>query len=170
MKLYEKLLLGGVGTAGAGLTAWKTMFPWIGYDLQLMNTGRKLLAKRVEAMESFLIDKFEKHVANQPKKPFIIFEDAIFTYEYVDQMANKVANLARSWGLKALDVVAMMIQNEPAFVWTFLGKNLSQLFFFPFSRFLSFSQSTTSCTILYVIIFYYRTHLNLFLLFVRMNF
>ncbi|XP_059148320.1 long-chain fatty acid transport protein 2-like [Physella acuta] len=121
MKFYEKVLIGSVGTASAGVVAWKTMFPWIGHDLKLLKAGGKVMKQRESAMSSLLIDKFEKLVVDTPKKPFIIYEDNIYTYEFVDQMACKIANIAKSWGLKPRDCVAIMIQNEPSFIWTFLG-------------------------------------------------
>ena len=103
------------------MVAWKSLFPWLEHDIKLMKAGKRLMKTREEAMMSLLIDKFEQHVANHPRKVFIEFEDNLFTYEFIDQMACRVANLARSWGLKQRDCVAIMIQNEPAFVWTFLG-------------------------------------------------
>ncbi|GFO37969.1 very long-chain acyl-coa synthetase [Plakobranchus ocellatus] len=121
MKFYQKVLAGSAGATGAGLVAWKTMFPWLEYDIQLMKAGKKLYKLKDEAMKSFLIDKFEEKVAMTPKKPLVIFEDNIYTYEFIDQMACKVANIGKSWGLRRGDCVAMMIENEPSFVWTFLG-------------------------------------------------
>ncbi|RUS86755.1 hypothetical protein EGW08_005478 [Elysia chlorotica] len=121
MKWYQKAIAASAGATGAGLLAWKTMFPWLEYDIQLAKMGKKIMSLREEALKTFLIDKFEEKVANTPKKAFIIFEDNIFTYEYMDQMACRVANVAKSLGLKRGDCVAMMIENEPSFVWTFLG-------------------------------------------------
>jgi solute carrier family 27 fatty acid transporter 2/solute carrier family 27 fatty acid transporter 6 len=64
---------------------------------------------------------FEENVARSPKKTFILFEDRHYPYEFVDVMANKIANLATTWNLPTDSPIAMMIENEPAFVWTFLG-------------------------------------------------
>ena len=36
-------------------------------------------------------------------------------------MANKVARVGQRLGLKAGDTAAILIYNEPAFIWTFLG-------------------------------------------------
>lgn len=121
MKAYQKVLLGSAGTVGAGVVALDRMFPWLKYDLQLIKAGKNMLRFRDMAMNSQLIDKFEKLVQESPRKTFIIFEDNHYTYEFVDHMACKVANITRSWGLRPRDCVAMMIQNEPAFIWTFLG-------------------------------------------------
>ncbi|XP_052795945.1 long-chain fatty acid transport protein 2-like [Mya arenaria] len=119
----DKLILGTAGAVGAGILSWRAFFPWIGYDLRMMknggNAGKKLMADQVN--KRFLINMFEEAVEKYPKKPFIIFEDRIYTYEFVDQQTNRVANIAAKWGLKVGDCVAIMIENEPAFIWTFLG-------------------------------------------------
>jgi solute carrier family 27 fatty acid transporter 2/solute carrier family 27 fatty acid transporter 6 len=39
----------------------------------------------------------------------------------MNEQANKVANIAAKWGLKVGECVAIMIENEPSFIWTFLG-------------------------------------------------
>nr|KAG5697722.1 hypothetical protein BaRGS_006244 [Batillaria attramentaria] len=54
----------------------------------------------------------------------LIFEDCVYTYEFMEEQANRVANMMRNLGLKRDDTVALMIHNEPAFVWTFLGEDL----------------------------------------------
>ncbi|XP_069137930.1 long-chain fatty acid transport protein 6-like isoform X2 [Argopecten irradians] len=69
----------------------------------------------------FLIDKFEEHVRAHPKKVFLYFEDKEYSYEFIDAMANKMANIILGYDLKPGDTVAAMIQNEPSFVWTLLG-------------------------------------------------
>ncbi|XP_046574399.1 LOW QUALITY PROTEIN: very long-chain acyl-CoA synthetase-like [Haliotis rubra] len=121
--MLDKVVYGVAGAAGASVVAWKTMFPWINHDLKIIKVQKRLKTEKDKDLESgeFLIDRFEKHVYNQPRKPFIIFEGNVFTYEYIDQQANRVANVVRTWGLSVGDTVAMMIYNEPAFVWTFLG-------------------------------------------------
>lgn len=49
-------------------------------------------------------------------------QDKIYTYEYIDRQATKVANLALSLGLKQKDTVALLLFNGPEFIWTFFGK------------------------------------------------
>ncbi|CAL1544471.1 unnamed protein product [Lymnaea stagnalis] len=121
MKFYEKVLLGAAGTAGTGVVAVKTLFPWIQHDLRQMNVESRMMKFQEKEMQSFLIDKFEKHVQDTPKKPFIIFENTVYTFELIDQLACKVAYIAKGLGLGPRDCVAIMIQNEPSFIWTFLG-------------------------------------------------
>ena len=122
MKWYQKVIAGSAGATGAGLLAYKAIFPWLKYDVELIKVGKRIASLRDEALTTFIIDKFEESVAKTPKKAFIIFEDNIYTYEFVDQMACRVANIAKAWGLRKGDCVAIMIENEPSFVWTFLGE------------------------------------------------
>ena len=100
------------------------LFAGVEHDIEELKQ-REDLAKGLEKeLDSHFIDKFEACVASHPKKPFVVFEDTVYTYEEMDRMACRVANVAKSWGLKPRDCVAIMIQNEPAFIWTFYGKNL----------------------------------------------
>ena len=119
----DKVLIGAAGALGAGVLSWRAFFPWIGYDLTMMKHGRHAAKQMMEDQEKkrFLVSKFEDAVERSPKKPFIIFEDRIYTYEFVNEQANKTANIAAKWGLKIGECVAIMIENEPAFIWTFLG-------------------------------------------------
>ncbi|KAL8606639.1 hypothetical protein ACOMHN_025738 [Nucella lapillus] len=117
----DTALVGLAGVTGAGILAWKSAFPWINYDLQTIRIGLKLKKSEEDVMTGFLIDKFESHVARHPQKAMLIYEDSIYTYQFVNQQANMVANVARQLGLKNGDSVALMIHNEPAFAWTLLG-------------------------------------------------
>ncbi|XP_076105117.1 long-chain fatty acid transport protein 2-like [Mytilus galloprovincialis] len=119
----EAALLGVGGVVGVSLAAWRTLFPWIGYDLPILKLGRKYGKKTMtDALNGhFLVDLFEISAKNNPKKPFIIFQDRIFTYEFMNEQACRVANIVLQMGLKLGDTVAILVSNEPAFVWTFLG-------------------------------------------------
>ncbi|XP_061172698.1 long-chain fatty acid transport protein 6-like [Saccostrea echinata] len=123
MSKQQKAILIASGLVGTGYAAWKTWFPWIGDDIQTIQATLKALKKigqHISQMRTVL-DMFEDDVTRVPNKTFIIFEDRQYSYEFVDSMANKVANLAASWNLPRDTPVAMMIENEPAFVWTFIG-------------------------------------------------
>ncbi|XP_062606097.1 long-chain fatty acid transport protein 2-like [Saccostrea cucullata] len=119
----DKVLMGLGGVAGVSVAAWQTMFPWIKYDLQYMKYGKGIgqrLAQDV-ANGRYIIDMFENSVAKFPKKPMIIFENREYTYEFINEQAKKVANIAYEWKCQTGDAVALICQNSPAFVWTFLG-------------------------------------------------
>ena len=119
------MLLGAAGAVGAGVISWRAFFPWIQYDLKFMKYGRVAGAAllRDNLNERFLINMFEENVEKYPNKPFVIFEDKIYTYAFMNEQVNKTANIAMQWGLKLGDCVAIMMENEPAFIWTFLGNN-----------------------------------------------
>ncbi|XP_033750776.1 long-chain fatty acid transport protein 6-like [Pecten maximus] len=115
------VILGAAG--GVATVAWRMLFPWIRDDLTTIRSTNRQASKSIRDAKNgrFIIDMFEEQVRRVPKKPFILFEDKIYTYEFVNTMANRVANLALTWGLKQGDSVATLIYNEPAFVWTLLG-------------------------------------------------
>jgi hypothetical protein len=119
----NKILLGVAGTVGVGVISWRALFPWIGYDIEVMKKGArygKVLNKDITSGR-FPINMFEEAVEKYPKKAFVIFEDRVYSYEFMNDQANKVANIAAKWGLKVGECVAIMIENEPSFIWTFLG-------------------------------------------------
>ncbi|RUS69208.1 hypothetical protein EGW08_023029 [Elysia chlorotica] len=97
------------------------LFSGVEYDINELKSNEAAVKHIMQEMKTHLIDKFEALVAKQPKRPFLVYDDMIFTYEAIEDMACRVANIARSWGLQAGDCVAIMIQNEPSFVYTFLG-------------------------------------------------
>ena len=120
----EKVALGAAGALGAGIISWRAFFPWIQYDLKLMKYGKRAGQAILSDNEKgrFIINMFEENVEKHPNKAFVIFEDKIFTYGFMNEYVNKTANIASQWGLEVGDCVAIMIENEPAFIWTFLGK------------------------------------------------
>lgn len=130
MTSLDKVLFGAAGVTGAAIATWRTMFPWIGDDIQTYRAVKRMTERVKDDFinERYIIDMFEEHVARQPEKPFILFEDKVYTYGFVDDMANRVANVAAKWKLDIEDTVAIMIENEPSFVWFLLG--LLHLFYF----------------------------------------
>ncbi|OWF53947.1 very long-chain acyl-CoA synthetase-like [Mizuhopecten yessoensis] len=119
----KNVLYGAAGTVGGALIAWRSMFPWIGDDLTTMLGLKQISDKMNPDLDNgvYIIDKFEEHVKQHPKKVFLYFEDREYSYELVDAMANKIANIILSLDISPGDTVAAMIQNEPSFVWTLLG-------------------------------------------------
>ena len=68
------------------------------------------------------IDCFEKAARLHPSRPFLKFNDEVYTYGEMQKRINKVANMAVAMGLKKNDVVAIIMYNEPAYLWTWMGK------------------------------------------------
>ncbi|XP_056008267.1 long-chain fatty acid transport protein 2-like [Ostrea edulis] len=116
-------LMGIGGFTGLSIVAWQTMFPWLKYDLQfiktVMNVGKRIADDEVN--ERYLVRMFEESVAKYPKKTMVIFEDREYTYEFMNEQAKRVANIAYEWRFKTGETVALLMQNHPAFIWIFLG-------------------------------------------------
>ncbi|XP_056134639.1 long-chain fatty acid transport protein 2-like [Lampris incognitus] len=69
-----------------------------------------------------ILDRFLDRVAARPQKPFIVFENSTYTYGDADEQSNKVARALQTHaGVKAGDSVALLLGNEPFFIWMWLG-------------------------------------------------
>ncbi len=55
------------------------------------------------------------------KSPFLYFKDEVFSYEEMNERANKMANGYRSMGVKKGDRVASMMPNCPEFIFHWFG-------------------------------------------------
>lgn len=123
MSKTDKILLGAAGTFGIGLASWRAFFPYLADDICLVRATRRASASVTKSVlaDRRIIDMFEEGVAKHPTKTFIICDDKFYTYQFIDDMANRLANVVAKWNINQNDTVAMMIYNEPAFVWTFLG-------------------------------------------------
>ena len=120
------LLLGIAGTSGIIFIFLRYFWPGLVLDWIYIRARKRILdfvAKYMEA-KKFLIDVFEDKVSENPLKTFLIFEDNKYSYAEVDKMANMVARAALEIGLKPGDNVALLLYNEPVFVWTYLGSLL----------------------------------------------
>ncbi|XP_078619598.1 long-chain fatty acid transport protein 2-like isoform X2 [Branchiostoma floridae x Branchiostoma japonicum] len=92
-------------------------------DGPLIEAGQALeaqLGKLLEAGGSVLTQLADA-VRSHPDKPFLLCGTEAHTYGEVDAVANRVANFFHNRGFHKGDTVALLIYNEPAFVWTFLG-------------------------------------------------
>lgn len=121
--VQEKVLLGIGGTVGLSLAAWRSFFPWIRYDIPVIKEGIKMKKSIDDDIKNnrFLIDLFERSVNRVPRRTCMIFEDRIYSYEFMNEQACKVANIALTLGLKFGDTAIMFMHNEPAYIWTLLG-------------------------------------------------
>ncbi|KAJ8304839.1 hypothetical protein KUTeg_018422 [Tegillarca granosa] len=122
-----KMVLGIVSAVfGATIAAYfglKKFAPWIFSDITYIRTV-KGANDRFEAQcknKKFIIDVFEETVKKYAKKTMLIYEDREYSFEYMDNMANQVAQTALNIGLRQGDIVAMFQFNEPSFIWTYLG-------------------------------------------------
>ncbi|XP_045922194.1 long-chain fatty acid transport protein 6 isoform X1 [Micropterus dolomieu] len=98
-------------------------FFWVDlmYYLKLRRYGKALQARMQQGIVTYL-DCFLYQARNNPKKPFIIFENQTLTYQDVDRRSNQFANALRTEGsLKQGDIVALLMFNEPDFICVWLG-------------------------------------------------
>ena len=78
---------------------------------QAFDTKNKVKSKK------WMIDQCEEKAAAHPSRTFMHFQDKTFTYGFVNQKANKVANWAETEGWKCQDVVALFLHNDPSYAW-----------------------------------------------------
>ncbi|OXA43700.1 Long-chain fatty acid transport protein 4 [Folsomia candida] len=64
---------------------------------------------------------FDGQVIKRRGKPCFYFEEEVWTYEQVQKESYKVGNFFQSLGYKKGDTVALMMENRPEYVFTWLG-------------------------------------------------
>ncbi|XP_064412294.1 long-chain fatty acid transport protein 6 [Latimeria chalumnae] len=114
----------------AGLVALyfiqKRCFPYFWVDLwyllKVAGYGVKVELARRTGRVVTVLDKFVQRAEQLRNKPFLIYEGDVYTYQDVDRRSNKVAQVfLQEAGLKKGETVAMLMSNEPAFVWVWFG-------------------------------------------------
>jgi len=66
-------------------------------------------------------DRLEERAAAHPDKAFVRFEDRVVDYGAANVYANRVAHAARALGLRRGDVAALVMENRPEFLGTWMG-------------------------------------------------
>lgn len=66
-------------------------------------------------------DILRRSAYRYPKKPALIYQDKVFTYEELESKTNQVANALLALGLQKYDRVAILAHNTPHHVLTWLG-------------------------------------------------
>ena len=117
------LLLGAAGVGGILFILLRYVWPSLFLDWIYIRSRKRIWDAVIKAMEekTFFIDIFEDIVSKHPSKAFLIYEDKMYSYEEIDKLVNKAAKTALEIGLKPGDVVAVLLYNEPAIVWTYLA-------------------------------------------------
>lgn len=68
------------------------------------------------------VDRFIEQSALHPNRTFIIFENKSYSYEDANKESNKIANALRTHArLQAGETVALLMGNEPTFMFTWLA-------------------------------------------------
>ncbi|XP_077988606.1 long-chain fatty acid transport protein 6-like [Glandiceps talaboti] len=111
------------GAAAVVAAGAHTLYPYWYRDIQVIRQARALenAVKRCADAHIFVVDLFEEAAVKTPYKPFIIYNDTLYTYNDIDIMANKMSHFAQKQGLHIGDTVAILMRNEPACVWARLG-------------------------------------------------
>jgi len=68
-----------------------------------------------------LMNQFERHVQAHPERPFLLFEDRQFSYAQANALINQHAHSYRALGIGRGDVVALLLENRPEFLWHLFG-------------------------------------------------
>ncbi len=82
--------------------------------------GAKVLRHRPGGTYT-VADRFEERVRQRGDAPFLLFEDRTLSWNEVESEANRVAHWAMAQGLGQGDVVALLMENRPEYVATWLG-------------------------------------------------
>ncbi|XP_062571942.1 long-chain fatty acid transport protein 6-like isoform X2 [Saccostrea cucullata] len=119
--LLTGAIAGLVGATYLGIKYWS---PWIKYDLEFFWSVvfNYLIPMTKEIKNGKLpINRFEETVEKHGNKVMLIYDNKSFTYNVGNARSNKIASAALSLDLKRGDVVAIILSNEPDFIWTFIG-------------------------------------------------
>ena len=90
---------------------------FLGTTLRLGGSMLKLLTKQVETVP----DLVEQWAERTPGAVAIRFEGREVTYREYDEQANRYAAWARGLGVQRGDVVAILMENRPEFLFAWLG-------------------------------------------------
>ncbi|XP_006131931.1 long-chain fatty acid transport protein 6 isoform X1 [Pelodiscus sinensis] len=104
----------------------KFLFPYfwldLNYLLKVVIHGLTLESYRLRGKIFTVLDRFVKEAERQPRKPFILYEGNVHTYQDVDRRSNRVAHvLLQEGALKKGDTVALLMSNEPDFIHVWFG-------------------------------------------------
>lgn len=100
------------------------MFKSIAREYKYIKFFVKLLGRssKFDKNKSITVpDLIEEQVDKSPNKIAIEFEEKKFTYSQLDQEANKIANWAIEKGYKTGDVISLLMENKPEFIFIWLG-------------------------------------------------
>ncbi|NXQ58483.1 S27A2 synthetase, partial [Anthoscopus minutus] len=69
-----------------------------------------------------LLDVFQQHARLRPRRPLLLFQSEVYTFEDVEKLSNRAAwALWRRLELRSGRAVAVFLPNEPAYLWTWLA-------------------------------------------------
>lgn len=94
----------------------------LSYSLTVIRIARRVKGFKKRRPFYSILDRFLDRVKEHPDKIFLLFEDASYTYAQADRESSRAARaLARQAGLREGDTVALLLGNEPQFVFLWLA-------------------------------------------------
>ncbi|KAF7656350.1 hypothetical protein LDENG_00042720 [Lucifuga dentata] len=97
-------------------------FKDLNYTIKVITIGVRMV--RIQNSKPFysILDRFLDKVSKHPLKPFLLFEESVYTYRDADRESSRVARaLSTHAHLKEGDTVALFMGNEPQFLLIWLG-------------------------------------------------
>ena len=92
-------------------------YKYISYFVRLIGRSKKLDKDKSLTVPDLIEEAIDKY----PNNIAIEFEEKSYTYSDLDNEANKIANWAIRKGYKTGDVVALLMENRPEFIFIWLG-------------------------------------------------
>lgn len=120
-----------LAAAAAGVT--ETLYSALGiiwpsqYLDHVYHTANKKVSTALAqyvAEKKMLVDIFEDKVKETPKKTFVIYNDTNYSYDFINKKANQVGRACVEIGARLGSTIAVMMYNNPAFIWTHIGRCL----------------------------------------------
>ncbi|KAG8575570.1 hypothetical protein GDO81_009601 [Engystomops pustulosus] len=102
------------------------IFPYIFQDIAhfitVMRYGIRAKKQVRKTPAHTVVDIFLEQVEKSPDKPFIIYQEEMYTYSEIDRLSNQTARALRKYaGVKSGDCVAIYMGNAPDYIWIWLG-------------------------------------------------
>ena len=92
-------------------------FSYFKFFLKLVGRSRSFDKKKYTTVA----DIMEEQVDKTPDNIAIEFEDKKYTYREMDAEANQIANWAINKGYKTGDVISLLMENKPEYIFTWFG-------------------------------------------------
>lgn len=83
--------------------------------------GASRIAHFTRDMPYTVADRLEERARDAGDKPFLIFEDRVISFAEANRIADKIGRAGLEAGLKKGDVVALLMENRPEFILTWIG-------------------------------------------------
>jgi fatty-acyl-CoA synthase len=77
--------------------------------------------RHVPSQPYTVADRLEERAAAHPDRPFVLYEERDASYGALNALANRTAHAARAAGLRRGEVVALLMENRPEFLATWMG-------------------------------------------------